>query len=177
MRKDKISKLLFFFFLASVFALAFAYISQFVFGYQPCPLCIYQRWPFFLILIFSAFALVLLRSKTAKKIVFFLCLVLLTANVAIASYHVCVERKIFKGLDSCESDLKVSEAKDLEELRNAMLQAKAVNCSEPSFIFLGLSMAAWNALYCLAIILGALLFLRNRNKNPLKVKTLRTHSF
>jgi disulfide bond formation protein DsbB len=95
-----------------------------------------------------------------------------TSNIclktAIASYHVGVEKKIFKGLDSCQSDLKLNEVKNLEELKAAMLATKAINCSEPSFVFLGLSMAAWNALFCLTLIGSVLLFL--------KIKTLRTNN-
>jgi disulfide bond formation protein DsbB len=44
----------------------------------------------------------------------------------------------------------------LQDLRNMIAKTKAVRCDEPSFKFLEISMAGWNVLYCLALILSSL---------------------
>jgi hypothetical protein len=42
-----------------------------------------------------------------------------------------------------------------------LIKTKAIRCDQPSFVFLGLSMAAWNLGYCLALILLSLTFYRS----------------
>lgn len=159
--------LLIFLLIASIFALTFAYISQYVFDYQPCILCLYQRKPFFAIIAFTSLALLFSKPKYLKKIIFFLCLTLLAANGAIATYHVGVEKKIFRGPTTCSSaDLnKYDNVKDLEL---AMSQTKAIRCDEPSFFLLGLSMAAWNLIFCFGLFLFSIFLYRKKSTQPRK---------
>lgn len=145
--------------LASTFALTFAYISQFVFDYQPCVLCFYQRKPFFAIIAAALLCLTFFKSEKSKKLTFFCCIGLLLINCAISFYHVGVEKKIFQGPTTCSST-NLDEIDNLEDLKSAMMQTKAIRCDEPSFVFLGLSMAAWNFLYCSFLVFLGLLFYR-----------------
>jgi disulfide bond formation protein DsbB len=146
--------------IAAAFALIFAYISQYVFGYQPCILCIYQRIPFFVIIGLSAISLI---SKKFTKLVFFCCLFLFSINAAIAIYHVGVEQKIFAGPSTCSSP-NLNDFDDLEALKEAILSTKAVRCDEPQFFFLKLSMAAWNVIYCGFLALYLLFNIKPRTK-------------
>ena len=73
-------------------------------------------------------------------------------NIGLASYHVGVEQKIFKGPSSCSSN-DLNEIEDLEKLKEVLLKTKAIRCDEPQFFFLGLSMAAWNLIYSILLIL------------------------
>jgi len=160
MPKFQTKQILAFLLFAAAFALLSAYIAQFIFGYQPCILCLYQRTPFFLIIAISTLAL-FFKDKIQSTVIFCVMILLLT-NVTIASYQVGVEQKIFKGPDSCSSDNNLDAITDLEELKTAMMQTKAVRCDEPEFFFLSLSMAAWNAIYCFMLFILALSFYRNR---------------
>ncbi len=144
-------------FIAASSALVFAYISQYFFGLQPCQLCHYQRVPFFLIILILAANL---RFKKLRNLAMPLCLLMLLINVVIAFYHVGVEQKIFAGLSSCSSNL--NSFSNIDELRQALINAKAVRCDEPQFIFLNLSMAAWNLIYCSALALYLFLNLKSR---------------
>lgn len=141
----------------SAAALVFAYISQFGFDYQPCILCLYQRKPFFAIIALVSLTLLFFQSERSQKIAFFFCIFFLLINAGIATYHVGVERKIFKGPTICSSE-NLNDFEDLEDLRIALAKTKAIRCDEPSFVFLGLSMTAWNLAYCLFLI-GISLFL------------------
>lgn len=138
-------------------ALIFAYISQFGFDYQPCILCLYQRKPFFAIIALASLTLIFFKSEQSQKITFFLCIFFLLINAGIATYHVGVEKKVFKGPTTCSSE-NLNDFENLEDLRIALTKTKAIRCDEPSFVFLGLSMAAWNLTYCLFLI-GISLFL------------------
>jgi disulfide bond formation protein DsbB len=145
--------------LIAIFALTFAYISQYVFDLEPCALCLYQRKPFFAIIGICVFGL-FLKSQRAQKIIIFLLLLLLIINTAIALYHAGVEQKIFRGPVTCSS-LDV-EYNSLEELQAALLAAKTVRCDQPSFVVLGISMAGWNAIYCLMVVMVIFFIYRYR---------------
>ncbi len=137
---------------SAIFALIFAYVSQFVFGHEPCVLCLYQRQPFFAIIAIVAVCLVFFKSNNSKKIALKLCVFALAINCAIAFYHVGVEQKIFAGPTTCSSNNNLNEITDLAQLEAALAKTKAVRCDQPTFFFLKLSMAAWNFLFCLGLI-------------------------
>lgn len=139
--------------LFSFSALLAAYISQYVFGFQPCILCLYQRVPFFVI-IGLAIILIMVKSPKIAELILILCIISLLANFFIASYHVGVEMKIFSGFSGC-SGKSLNNLNDIDELRKALMKQPSVKCDEPQFYFLGLTMAAWNAIYCLFLAIIA----------------------
>jgi len=139
--------------LASIFGLTFAYISQYVFGYEPCILCLYQRKPFFAIIAAALIGVAFFKSEKSRKITFFICIALLAINCSIAFYHVGVEQKIFAGPTTCSSSTNLNDITDLAELEAAFMKTKAIRCDEPTFFLLGLSMAVWNFIFCLFLII------------------------
>lgn len=147
---------------SSLFALSFAYISQYFFDMKPCQLCIYERWPFFFILGISVFAF-FLREKL-QKLAIFLAMFLLFINCLLALYHVGVEKKIFRISESCTS--KLENYNSIEELEKALMQEPLARCDEPQFFFLGLSMAAWNAAYCASLIMILFMLMKLRRSIP-----------
>ncbi len=146
--------ILIFLFFTSFFALFCAYISQYVFGLQPCILCIYQRIPFFLVIFITLFAL-FNKQDNWQKLAIKLVIILLIFNALLAFYHVGVEQHIFI-FDEC-ADMSANIT-NLEELKKQILQTKAVRCDEPQFILFGISMAGYNIIYCLGIVLISILF-------------------
>jgi len=149
---------LFLAFFSSLIALISAYISQYIFGFEPCILCYHQRKPFFIIIIISLIFLAIKNLKKYQKIGAILCALAFLINAGIAFYHSGVELKIFAGPDSCSSS-NFDNINDVEQLRLAMLATKAIRCDEPQFYFLNLTMANWNFIYCLGLGLGLGLFL------------------
>jgi len=139
--------ILLFFVASSALALVFAYVAEYIFNFQPCILCLFERKVFFVIIIFSLFGLIFKQKKQWQNIVFFCCLIFFVINAGLSAYHVGVEKKIFKGPSTCSSS-NLNEIQNLEELRVALIKVKAVRCDEPQFFFLTLSMAAWNFIYC-----------------------------
>jgi len=149
--------------LACAAALGLAYIAQYIFNYQPCILCLYQRVPFFIIIATAIFALIVKNEKISRAALY-LALILLLINFAIAFYQVGVEKKIFAGFDKCSAS-NLENIVDMAELREAIIATKSVRCDEPSFFFLFLSMAAWNAIYCLMLFVVAIFLLIKNNKS------------
>lgn len=151
---------------ASIFALTFAYISQFVFHHEPCILCLYQRKPFFAIIIAALIGLILLKKPKAQKTILIISVGFLLLNCALSFYHIGVEQKIFSGPATCSSTTDFNAIDNIAELEAALAATKAIKCDEPTFFFLKLSMATWNFIYCLSCILIILIsrvFIKNNS--------------
>lgn len=159
-KKDFAKNYLFLVFFASLFALISAYISQYIFGFEPCILCYHQRKSFFIIIIISLFFLLIKKLKKYQKIGVILCALVFLINAGIAFYHSGVELKIFAGPDSCSSS-NFDNIDNIEQLRIAMLATKAIRCDEPQFYFLNLTMANWNFIYCIFLLI-VLIFYKNK---------------
>ena len=52
----------------------------------------------------------------------------------------------------------------MEELKKLLAHAPLARCDDPQFFFLGLSMAAWNIFYCLALFFITIFLYRNTKK-------------
>ena len=148
----------------SLIALICAYIAQHVFDFQPCILCLYQRAPFFLLIIICATCLTF-RLKKFEKIALFLSILLLIANSTLAFYQVGVEKKIFQGPTNCQTSNDLNKITDLEELKKEISQIRAVRCDKPSFVIFGLSMAFFNAIYCLILASSTIYLICTRKRN------------
>ena len=127
--------------LASLAALALAFISQYVFELQPCVLCIYQRWPF---AIAAALCLVALTPSARPSAPWLLLLsaLVLAVNVGIAVYHVGVEQYWWIGTEDCVG--KTGTAQTLAELRAQIMATPITRCDEVAFSLFGISMAGYN---------------------------------
>lgn len=131
----------------SALLLAGAFAFQYIGGLAPCQLCLYQRWPHaaaVLIGIASLFlpgaALPLLGAAAA----------LATAGIGV--FHVGVEQKWWEGLPSCTaSSLSNVSASDL--LNPDVAVGAVVRCDAIAWQMLGISMAGWNAILSLGLML------------------------
>ncbi len=158
-KKNFVKNYLFLALFSSLLALISAYISQYIFGFEPCVLCFHQRKPFFIIIVISLIFLLIKKLKNYQKIGAILCALAFLINAGIAFYHSGVELKIFAGPDSCSSS-NFDNINNVEQLRIAMLATKAIRCDEPQFYFLNLTMANWNFIYCIFLLI-ILIFVKN----------------
>ena len=129
-------------------ALGFQYIG----GYQPCMLCLWERYAYYAALpvLFAAIALSSGGSKGWAAALFFLVSLAFLANAGLGTYHAGAEWKFWPGPESCGGggDLTTSAGsllKDLEGIR-------VVKCDEPALVFLGLSFAGWNVVGSLLLM-------------------------
>jgi len=132
---------------AVALALAAAHAIE-AMGYEPCPLCLWQRYPYYAALpVLAAGALLgLPRAALAVALALFL------IDFAIAVFHVGVERGIFALPESCAAQGRTAT---LEELR-AQVLGTVPRCDRPDFFLLGLTLATWNALFALGLSVLAL---------------------
>ncbi|ARJ68334.1 disulfide bond formation protein B [Paracoccus contaminans] len=111
-------------------------------GYRPCELCLLQRWTHAAAVAVGA-AILLTGHRRALA---FLGLLAALAAAGTALYHTGVELQWWAGPTACTGGLGDLGAASTADLLNRIRSAQVVRCDQPAWSFLGLSMAAWNAL-------------------------------
>lgn len=138
--------------LASASALAVAYLLQYGFGFEPCQLCFWQRYPYMAAI---AVAVVGVISRYVRLALLALVLLFLI-GAGIAVYHVGVEQGVWALPAGCAT---VDGATSVAELR-AQLATQAPACDQVTVSLLGLSLSAWNGLTASLLMLASILALR-----------------
>ncbi|MGO8740527.1 disulfide bond formation protein B [Rhodoblastus sp.] len=126
-------------------------------GFQPCELCLIERYPYYASLPLAAAAFLLARhapplfSRAALGLmaVFFL------AGAALATYHAGVELKFWPGPAGCTGNFVA--ATSVEAFRAQLEHVHVVRCDTPALRIFGVSLAGWNVPISLAIALAAFL--------------------
>ncbi len=145
---------------ASTGILSGALIGQYFFDLYPCHLCIYQRWPHGLVMAIAFVGFIFSALDKRSRLLLLLCAVILLVGAGIATYHAGVESGIFKGPDGCSAS--ASGTQSLEELRAQIAGAALVSCSQAMAYIFGLSMAAWNAMISLVMVVVILVYMRKK---------------
>ena len=127
----------------SLALLAGAFIFQ-AFGYAPCKLCLWQRWPHAAAIVIGALCLAFRREGLA-----WLGALAALATAGAGIYHTGVERGLWLGPTTCTSGDVGSLSAD--DLMNQILNAPLIRCDEVAWSLFGLSMASWNALFSLGL--------------------------
>lgn len=135
--------------LAAAAALAVAYGSQYWGGLPPCPLCLWQRWPYWAAIGIGLVALALpvrlVPAALAALAVLFL------GNGGIAALHAGVEWGFWPSpVPECVIEAG-APAGSADDLLRTLRPLPAIPCDEAAIRVLGLSMAGWNAVYALAV--------------------------
>lgn len=125
-------------------------IMQFGFGYEPCHLCIWERWPY-LVAGAALAGAVILGVPRAGLLVATLAFAL---GAALAAYHVGVEQGVFALPESCVAD--DGPAQSIEQLKQ-MLENAPARCDQVTASFFGLSLAAWNLLLSIGLAVSSLI--------------------
>ncbi|MDX2155279.1 MAG: disulfide bond formation protein B [Hyphomicrobiaceae bacterium] len=140
--------------LASILgALAFEHL----WGLEPCPLCLQQRYAYYagVPALFLALVLVAADRPRLAMLLFVAVALIFLANAAVGVYHAGVEWKFWLGPDTCSQPTG-----DLKPLGKALIdrleKARVVRCDVAPWRFLGISLAGWNAAVSLLITLAAL---------------------
>lgn len=124
--------------------LAGAFLFQ-AFGYAPCKMCLWQRWPHGVAIALGLAALV--RPHVAIALAGALA-VLVTAGIGV--FHSGVERGWWPGPTSCSGGSDLGGLSGTDLLATDVMD-KVVMCDEVAWAFAGLSMASWNAVFSLAL--------------------------
>ena len=130
----------------------FALISEYVFEFAPCSLCLIQRYPHMFVAITSVW---LIFFRTHNVFLYPVNTLVMALSIILASYHVGVEQSIFQGPQSCSSsNLSFMNEKSAEALLKEILNTSVIRCNEVKWAFVGLSMATWNLILSIALFIG-----------------------
>ena len=141
--------------LLSVGALGSAAIAEYFFYLAPCNMCIKQRYAYYIII----FLIIIFYFLKREKSIWFLILneFSILYGLFYAIWHVGVEKKILKGPKSC-SGITI-DTNSIQNLKEQIINQPIINCSEISWIILGLSGATINSILLLFILIFNSIFI------------------
>jgi disulfide bond formation protein DsbB len=137
--------------------LAGAWFFQLVLDIRPCPLCLEQRYAYYLVLphgLVVAFAAARGAPRPLLLAGFAVLLLAALANAWLGGYHAGVEWKFWPGPTDCSGP--VVDLGSAGTLLQRLDTVKVIRCDEVQWRFLGLSLAGYNVLISLLMALLAL---------------------
>ena len=147
-------------FLISFIALTSAYFIEYVLGYQPCNLCLYERVPYFL-----AILILLVNfkyNKLEKHFIFFLIIIFFIATL-LSLYHLGIEQGLIEESLLCNLE-KGTNIIDKDEILK-QLQQKNISCKDVAFKIFGLSLTSFNIIISLLLTISLTKFYLKYEKN------------
>ena len=137
-----------------------ALIIQYWLGHAPCKLCLYERIPYFLSMLLI---IKILFIKKYEKITFLILSLVFIGSAALAFYHFGIEQGFFSESLACTTG-DLSKTLSKEELLQQLKQNN-ISCKDVSFRILGLSLAAINTIFSLALSVIFIRLFMNYEKN------------
>jgi disulfide bond formation protein DsbB len=128
--------------LVSTAILLAALALQFLGGLAPCPLCIWQRWPYVALV-----ALGLIGWRWRPRALLGIATLVLLGGAGLAAYHVGIEQGWWALPSRC---IAGGTAQSVEELKRLLAEAPPA-CDQVGFTSLGLTLAGWNLVASLAL--------------------------
>jgi disulfide bond formation protein DsbB len=126
-----------------------AFGFQHLAGLDPCPLCVRQRYPHGVVIALAGLALLLRWRGMRARVVLGLIGVALLITAMIAIEHVGVEQGLWLGDAGCTGGQAV--APSLADLDKQLQGPPPPRCDEAAWTLFGLSLAAYNAVFSLAL--------------------------
>jgi disulfide bond formation protein DsbB len=137
--------------------IAGAWFFQLVLDVVPCPLCLEQRYAYYLavpLALVVAFAAARGAPRPLLLAGFAVLLLAALANAWLGGYHAGVEWKFWPGPNDCSGPVvDLGNAGTLLQRHDTV---KVIRCDEVQWRFLGLSLAGYNVLISLAMAMMAL---------------------
>ena len=132
--------------------LAGAWFFELVLDIRPCPLCLEQRYAYYLAIPLGALV-AFAAAKDAPRAVLLAGLVLLAlaalGNAGLGIYHAGVEWKFWQGPTDCTGT--IGNLGSAGNLLQRLDTVKVIRCDDVQWRFLGLSLAGYNVLISLAL--------------------------
>ena len=146
----------------SILTLTIAFIIEYIFGYQPCNLCLIERIPYGLSIIILL--LIFLNKKDQIFYSVLLMLIFLFSTI-ISIYHLGIEQSLIE-----ESSICTSQNLDLitkEQVLKSLNQL-SISCKNVAFKMFGLSLTSYNIVLSILMFLISLKIYLNGNSYGIK---------
>ncbi len=146
-----------FFLLFSGLILLIVYYLEFFVGVEPCKLCIYQRFPYFIVILLASSSL-LIKNLKIKKLTFIFYILIFFISLIMSLYHFGIEKNLWNALTGCEATIK--SFGNSNNLKEYLLNKNYVSCNNVSFKFLGISLAGYNVIISFILLVISTIGLR-----------------
>jgi disulfide bond formation protein DsbB len=132
-------------------SLAMAFAAQYVFGLEPCVLCLYQRVPYGVAAVLAAAALTVAAADRVRTWLVGLCAAVFLAGAALAFYHVGVEHHWWGSFAACGG--KLATGLTVEDLKAQLSGGAPASkpCDQVDWTLFGVSLAGYNAIFSLVL--------------------------
>ena len=127
-----------------------------ILGFEPCDLCLKQRWPWYISLVLAIVPNFIFQHK--NSIFLILISLLLFLGAVFAGWHAGIEWNLWEGPKTCVTQTIDYSNNLLEKLKS---NSPAPQCNQASFRVLGLSLAGYNFLISFA---GSIIILNEARK-------------
>jgi disulfide bond formation protein DsbB len=130
--------------------LAGAWFFQLVLDIRPCPLCLEQRYAYYLAIPLGALTAFAAARDVSRAVLLAGLAVLAAAtlaNAGLATYHAGVEWHLWQGPTDCTGE--IGNLGSAGNLLARLDTVKVIRCDEVQWKFLGLSLAGYNVLISL----------------------------
>jgi len=127
-----------------------------ILGFEPCDLCLKQRWPWYISLVLAIVPNFIFQHK--NSIFLLLISLLLFLGAVFAGWHAGIEWNLWEGPKTCVTQTIDYSNNLLEKLKST---SPAPQCNQASFRVLGLSLAGYNFLISFA---GSIIILNEARK-------------
>jgi len=138
--------------LVAAVTLAGVWFFELVLDIRPCPLCLQQRYAYYLALPLAlAIAFAATRGAPRSLLIAGLAILALAAlaNSSLGAYHAGVEWKFWQGPTDCSGP--VVDLGSAGNLLERLDTVRVIRCDEVQWRFLGLSLAGYNVLISLSM--------------------------
>ena len=157
MSDQNIKKFYIIIFTLSFFSLAAAFYIEYILGFKPCMLCIYQRIPYTIALLIS-----LIVFFVGNRNIFLIILGLtFLGGILLSGYHVSIEKGFIEPLFSCTGEN--IEALEKEEILKSLNNIKP-DCKDVDFSIFGISLATLNFIISFVLTIVIVYILRYAKK-------------
>lgn len=147
----------------SIVAIAVAYIAQYLFGLQPCILCLYQRVPFAIAAVLATLALLPFAQGRISQWLTTGCGAVFLAGSVLAFYHVGVEQHWWGSVAACGGEL--SSGMSVQDLSAQLANSPPKPCDEVDWRLFGISLAGYNALFSMVMGVATVIWARSVGRN------------
>ena len=134
----------------AVATLAGAWFFQLVLDIRPCPLCLEQRYAYYLAVPLGLLVAFVASRRTPRPVLLVglaLLAVAALANAWLGAYHAGVEWKFWQGPTDCSGP--IVDFGKAGSLLDRLDSVKVIRCDEVQWRFLGLSLSGYNVLISL----------------------------
>jgi disulfide bond formation protein DsbB len=146
-------------FAASILVIAGVFFFQYGMGLIPCELCLLDRWPWYVAIVLSGLALVILpRSAGHWAALLFVAVFLVSSGLG--GYHTGVEQHVFTGPTACTST--ASSSHSVDDLLKQLKATPAIRCDEPQWTLFGVSLAGFDLIASVLLTVYCLVNIRRR---------------